>query len=54
MEYKILDEQDLEYMKNVLEDDNMIFNYEYLKSFANGDGLDCKVWKKSTAVQLNN
>lgn len=30
MEYKILEEQDLELMEDVLKDDNMIFNATYL------------------------
>ena len=35
MEYKILEENDLELMKEVLKDDNMIFNLEYLNNFIN-------------------
>lgn len=33
MIYKLLEEQDIELMKSVLEDDNMIFNKDYLKKF---------------------
>lgn len=35
MEYKLLEKQDLELMEDVLKDDNMIFNIEYLNSFIN-------------------
>lgn len=35
MEYKILEEKDLEFMEDVLKDDNMIFNIDYLKEFVN-------------------
>ena len=33
MEYKLLEKADLELMKEVLEDDNMIFNIDYLSNF---------------------
>lgn len=33
MIYKLLEENDLKLMKNVLQDDNMIFNESYLKNF---------------------
>lgn len=33
MEYKMLEENDLTLMENVLNDDNMIFNLDYVKSF---------------------
>src|SRR5574344_2506031 len=35
MEYKVLEEQDLELMEDVLKDDNMIFNKDFLNSFIN-------------------
>jgi GNAT superfamily N-acetyltransferase len=35
MEYKLLEENDLNLMQEVLEDDNMIFNIEYLNDFIN-------------------
>lgn len=35
MEYKILEEKDLEFMEDILKDDNMIFNIDYLKEFVN-------------------
>jgi GNAT superfamily N-acetyltransferase len=35
MEYKLLEENDLNLMQEVLEDDNMIFNIEYLNNFIN-------------------
>lgn len=35
MEYKLLEKQDLELMEDVLKDDNMIFNIEYLDNFIN-------------------
>lgn len=33
MEYKLLEEKDLELMEDVLKDDNMVFNIDYLKNF---------------------
>ena len=33
MKCKLLEETDLELMKDVLEDDNMIFNLDYLNNF---------------------
>lgn len=35
MEYKLLEENDLSLMQEVLYDDNMIFNLEYLNNFIN-------------------
>ena len=35
MEYKLLERNDLELMEEVLKDDNMIFNIDYLKNFIN-------------------
>ncbi len=35
MEYKLLEEKDLELMESVLKDDDMIFNIDYLKNFIN-------------------
>ena len=35
MEYKVLEEQDIELMKDVLKDDNMIFDKKYLQNFIN-------------------
>jgi GNAT superfamily N-acetyltransferase len=35
MEYKLLEENDLNLMQEVLYDDNMIFNLEYLNDFIN-------------------
>lgn len=35
MKYKLLEEQDLELMEDVLKDDNMIFNKDFLNSFIN-------------------
>ena len=35
MEYKVLEEQDLELMEDVLKDDNIIFNKDFLNSFIN-------------------
>lgn len=35
MEYKVLEEQDLELIEDVLKDDNMIFNKDFLNSFIN-------------------
>ena len=35
MKYKVLEEKDLKLMADVLKDDNMIFNYNYLKEFIN-------------------
>ena len=35
MEYKLLEEKDLELMESVLKDDDMIFNIDYLKNFLN-------------------
>ena len=37
MEYKLLEERDLELMKDVLEDDNMVFNIGYLNNFIKND-----------------
>ena len=34
MEYKLLVNEELESMKNVLSEDNMIFDIGYLKSFS--------------------
>ena len=33
MIYKLLEEQDLELMENVLNDDNMVFNKDFLRNF---------------------
>ena len=35
MEYKVFEEQDIELMEDVLKDDNMIFNKDFLNSFIN-------------------
>ncbi len=35
MEYKLLEEKDLEFMEDVLKDDNMTFNIDYLHNFIN-------------------
>ena len=35
MEYKVLEKKDLELMEDVLKDDNMIFNKDFLNSFIN-------------------
>lgn len=35
MEYKLLERNDLELMEEVLKDDNMLFNVDYLKNFIN-------------------
>ena len=35
MEYKLLEKEDLKLMKDVLEDDGMIFNTDYLNNFLN-------------------
>ena len=35
MEYKVFEEQDIELMKDVLKDDNMIFNKGFLNNFIN-------------------
>lgn len=35
MEYKLLEEKDIYLMEEVLKDDNMTFNIEYLKKFIN-------------------
>ena len=35
MEYKVFEEQDIELMKDVLKDDNMIFNKGFLNCFIN-------------------
>lgn len=35
MEYKLLEKQDLELMEDVLKDDNMVFDVDYLNDFIN-------------------
>ena len=35
MEYKLLEEKDIYLMEEVLKDDNMLFNVDYLKNFIN-------------------
>ena len=35
MEYKVLEQKDLELMEDILKDDNMIFNKDFLNSFIN-------------------
>lgn len=35
MEYKLLEKEDLELMEEVLKDDNMVFNKDYLNAFIN-------------------
>lgn len=35
MEYKLLEKEDLKLMKDVLEDDGMLFNTDYLNNFLN-------------------
>ena len=37
MEYKLLEENDLNLMHEVLQDDNMIFNLKYLSNFINSE-----------------
>lgn len=37
MEYKLLGKEDLELMEEVLADDNMIFNIDYLNDFINNE-----------------
>ena len=37
MEYKLLEDDELELMENILNDDNVIFNIGYLKNFINNE-----------------
>lgn len=39
MEYKLLEEQDLKLLQNVLEDDNMVYNLEQLKKFHKNESV---------------
>ena len=37
MEYKLLEEKDIEFMQDILEDDDKIFNKDYLSNFIKND-----------------
>ena len=50
MNYKILEEQDLELMEDILVDDNMIFNKEYLKRFINDKNAYGFIAKKENNI----
>ncbi len=50
MNYKILEEQDLESMEDVLVYDNMVFNKEYLKKFINDKNTYGFIAKKDNNI----
>ena len=50
MEYKLLEEQDINQMEEVLKDDNMIFNKEYLKLFINEKNTYGFIAKKGSKI----
>lgn len=50
MEYKILEENDLELMEEVLKDDNMIFDIDYLKKFINNENAFGFIAKKENHI----
>ena len=50
MEYKLLEENDLKLMEEVLHDDNMIFNLDYLNNFINNENAYGFVAKEENKI----